>query len=194
MHAGAVPTSSSDALRRVLAISGSTRAGSSNTALCRTAARCAPAGVEVVVFEGLATLPHFDPDDDHDPLPPAVADLRAAIEGAEAVLICTPEYAGTLPGSMKNLLEWTVGSTVMTGKATAWVNVSPDPHRGARALAALATVLGYVQADVITDACTHVPLARESIGADGLASEVATRAAITAVLTTLLAADGPDPA
>ena len=178
----------------MLAISGSTRAGSSNTALCRTAARCAPAGVEVVVFEGLAALPHFDPDDDHDPLPPAVADLRAAIEMADAVLICTPEYAGTLPGVMKNLLEWTVGATVMTGKATAWVNVSPDPRRGAGALATLATVLGYVQAAVVDGACLHVPLTREGIGADGLITDPATRAAITAVLTTLLAADGPDPA
>ena len=150
--------------------------------------------MEVVVFEGLAALPHFDPDDDHDPLPPAVADLRAAIEMADAVLICTPEHASTLPGSMKNLLEWTVGTTVMTHKPAAWVNVSPDPHRSAGALAALATVLGYVQAAVVDDACAHLPLTREGIGADGLATEPSARTAITAVLTTLLAMDRQDPA
>ena len=178
----------------MLAITGSTRAASSNTALCRTARRCAPHGAEVVVFEGLAALPHFDPDDDHDPLPPAVAGLRATIERVDAVLVCTPEYAGTLPGSMKNLLEWTVGATVMTGKPTAWVNVASDSGRGDGALAALASVLGYVQAAVVDDACVHVPVTRESVGADGLVTDPATRAAITAVLTTLLAATPTEPA
>ena len=182
------------AVLRVLAITGSTRAASTNTALCRTAARCAPHGAEVTVFDGLATLPHFDPDDDHALLPPAVADLRAAIERADALLICTPEYAGTLPGSMKNLLDWTVGATVMTGKPVAWVNVASGPGRGAGASATLATVLGYVQAAVVDEACAHVPIARGDVGADGLVTDPATLAAITDALTALLAAARAAPA
>ena len=178
----------------MLAITGSTRSASMNTALCRTAAACAPTGVEVTVYEGLARLPHFDPNDDHEPLPPAVAGLRAAIEAADAVLFCTPEYAGALPGSMKNLLDWTVGATVMTGKPVAWVNVSPDARRGSGALAELATVLGYVQATVVKQACTHVPITRESIDADGVVTDPATLAAINGVLSALLAAQQPDPA
>lgn len=174
----------------MLAISGSTRSASANTALCSTAVACAPPGVAVTVFEGLAGLPHFNPDDDHEPLPPAVAGLRAAIEGCDAVLFCVPEYAGALPGSMKNLLDWTVGATVMTSKAVAWVNVSPDPRRGAGALAELAVVLGYVQAEVITGACAHVPLTREMLDDHGMVSDPAARAAITDTISALLTARG----
>ena len=72
----------------------------------------------------MTDLPHFNPDDDHDPLPHAVADLRARIGAADAVLICTPEYAGALPGTFKNLLDWSVGGPEMYGKPVAWVNAS----------------------------------------------------------------------
>ena len=109
-------------------------------------------------YEGLASLPAFNPDDDHDPLPPAVADLRQQIAAADAVLFCTPEYAGLLPGSLKNLLEWTVGGVEMNGKPTAAINVAA-PGRGDGAQRSLATVLGYVTAAVIEPACQHIPLA-----------------------------------
>jgi NAD(P)H-dependent FMN reductase len=74
-------------LSSVLLISGSTRAASTNSALVRTAAASAPDGVDAVVYDGLAGLPHFNPDDDHDPLPPVVAALRAAIAAALAALV-----------------------------------------------------------------------------------------------------------
>jgi chromate reductase, NAD(P)H dehydrogenase (quinone) len=171
---------------RILLISGSTRGASTNSALVRTAALCAPPALETVVYEGLTELPHFNPDDDDgDALPPAVAELRTAIESSDAVLFCTPEYAGTLPGSVKNLLDWTVGGTVMTDKPVAWVNAAADPRRGGGAHVTLATVLGYVQARVIDDACRSVPVAPESIGADGLIADEPTRAAISDTLTAL---------
>ena len=175
-------------MTRVLLISGSTRSASTNTALLRTAADCAPDGMATTLYDGLATLPHFNPDDDHEPLPPAVAGLRAAIAASDAVLFCTPEYAGTLPGSMKNLLDWTVGGTVMTDKPVAWVNAAADGRRGGGAHATLATVLGYVQARIVEDACRHVPVARDAIGTDGLIADDATRSAIAGALTTLAAA------
>ena len=100
---------------RVLLISGSTRNGSANTAALITAAALAPAGVTPVSYGGLAGLPAFNPDDDGDRLPPAVVALRREIGAAAAVLFCTPEYAGTLPGSLKNLLDWTVGGGEMDG-------------------------------------------------------------------------------
>jgi len=98
-------------LRRVLMVSGSLRHGSTNTAMLETARACAPDGVEAVLYEGLDALPHFNPDDDVEPLHPAVAELRAAIDAADALLFSTPEYAGALPGSFKNLLDWTIGGT-----------------------------------------------------------------------------------
>ncbi|HEX3335862.1 MAG TPA: NAD(P)H-dependent oxidoreductase [Jatrophihabitans sp.] len=177
---------------RILLISGSTRGPSTNSALVRTAALCAPPGVSAVVYDGLAELPHFNPDDDRDPLPPAVAELRSAIAASSALLFCTPEYAGTLPGSFKNLLDWTVGGTEIAGKAVAWVNAAADPRRGTGATATLRTVLGYVQARVVEDACRHVPVPSESVR-EGEIGDDATRTAIREVLATLAgAATAPD--
>jgi chromate reductase, NAD(P)H dehydrogenase (quinone) len=170
---------------RILLISGSTRAGSTNSALVRTAALCAPPEVTTVVYPGIDVLPHFNPDLDVAPLPPTVVRLRAAIAAADAVLFCTPEYAGTLPGSMKNLLDWTVGGTVLTDKPVAWVNAAADSRRGGGAHATLATVLGYVQASIVEAACRHVPVPRESVGEDGLIHDDATRAAIRDALAAL---------
>lgn len=171
---------------RVLAVSGSTRSASTNTALCHTAPLCAPLGVEVSVFDDCAVLPHFNPDEDHEPLPAPVAGLRKAIADADAVLFCTPEYAGTLPGSLKNLLDWTVGGTEFTGKPTAWVKVAADARRGEGAHATLAIVLGYVQAEVIASACRHIPISREMVGPDGLVADPAAREAISNTLRAML--------
>jgi NAD(P)H-dependent FMN reductase len=173
---------------RILLISGSTRSASTNSALVRTAAAFPPDDVVPTAYAGLAELPHFNPDDDVDPLPSTVAELRAAIAAAEAVLFCTPEYAGTLPGSMKNLLDWTVGGTEMTDKPVAWVNAAADSRRGGGAHTTLATVLGYVQARLVSDACVDVPVSRDAIGAEGLIEDETTRAAIHAALTALAAA------
>ena len=175
-------------MTRLLLISGSTRSASTNSAFVRTAAAFPPEGVEVVADEALASLPHFNPDDDADPLPPAVAALRQAIADADGVVFCTPEYAGTLPGSFKNLLDWCVGGTEITGKPVAWIGVAADPRRGAGAHATLSTVLGYVQARLVAEACASVPIARESVGTDGFVADPATREAITAALATFAAA------
>ncbi|MGH4034433.1 NADPH-dependent FMN reductase [Actinomycetota bacterium Odt1-20B] len=143
----------------VLLLSGSLRSGSSNEAVLRAAQEAAPEGVRTVRYAGLGGLPHFNPDDD-DPegtgrLPAPVAELRAAIAAADALLICTPEYAGTLPGSFKNLLDWTVGGTEICDKPTAWVNAAA-PGRGGGAEATLRTVLGYTGADIVADACVRL--------------------------------------
>src|SRR5437879_6500078 len=137
----------------ILLLSGSLRAGSSNEAVLRTAyAVASSAQVGTVLYDGLAELPHFNPDDDADPLPASVAGLRAAIEQAAGILICTPEYAGTLPGSFKNLLDWTVGGTEICDKPVAWVNAAA-PRRGGGAEATMRTVLGYTGADIVESAC-----------------------------------------
>jgi len=129
---------------RVLLISGSTRAGSTNTAVLRTAAAVAPPGLTTVMYGGLADLPAFNPDDDHEPLHPAVADLRRQMGVADAVLFCTPEYAGALPGSFKNLLDWSVGEG-MYDKPAAWLNVSTvaAPTAGADAHASSGAMSGW---------------------------------------------------
>jgi chromate reductase len=171
---------------RVLLISGSTRRGSANTAAVATAAALAPAGVTPVVYGGLADLPAFNPDHDGDLLPPAAAALRGEIAAAAAVLFCTPEYAGTLPGSLKNLLDWTVGGGEMYGKPVAWLNVAA-PGRGAGALATLASVLSYVGAVVIEAACRDIPVPRTTVTSDGMVSDPGFTWLIAEVWAALLA-------
>lgn len=127
--------------------------------MLRTAAAVAPEGITTTLFDGLADLPAFNPDDDYDPLHPAVAKLRTAIAAAEAILFCTPEYAGALPGSFKNLLDRTVGGPEMDGQPVARLNVSSiaAPTGGADAHASLAKVMGYLNARVIEPACRRIP-------------------------------------
>lgn len=175
--------------RRVLLVSGSTRTMSANTALCRTATLCAPPGVTAICYPDIAALPHFNPDDDRDPLPSAVVGLRTSIAAADGVLFCTPEYAGTLPGSFKNLLDWTVGGTELTGKPVGWMRAAADPGRGEGAHATLATVLGYVQAVVVEAACRHVAVASGTVGPDGIIVDPGVRAGIARTLTALFRTD-----
>lgn len=174
---------------RLLLISGSLRAGSANTALLRTAQAVAPADVEALVYTGLAALPHFNPDDDRAPLHPAVAALRSQVGQADALLFCTPEYAGALPGSFKNLLDWLVGGEETYGKPAAWVNVSSpaSPTGGRDAHASLRKVLRYASLPTVEEACVRLPLTRADVGEDGLLLGPEVRASVAGVLQVLAA-------
>ena len=171
---------------RILLISGSTRHGSGNTAALRTVQAMAPDGITAEMYEGLAALPAFNPDEDQQPPGPA-AELRARIAAADALLFCTPEYAGTLPGSLKNLLDWTVGGGEIYGKPVGWVNVAVG-GRGSGAEEHLAMVLRYVGAVAVERACVRVPVPREAVGPDGIITDPEIRTALGAALTTLAGA------
>jgi hypothetical protein len=112
---------------RILAVSGSLRAASSNTALLGATRALAPEGVEITLYDGLATLPHFNPDlDDLDAgtAPPEVANFRALLEASDGVLISSPEYAHGVPGAMKNAIDWVVSSGEIYEKPVALFNAS----------------------------------------------------------------------
>jgi NAD(P)H-dependent FMN reductase len=172
---------------RILLVSGSLRARSTNTAALRTAAELAPPDVEAVLYDGLAGLPHFNPDDDGDALPASVSEMREAVRAATAVLFSTPEYAGALPGSLLNFLDWTIGDDVRGSiyeKSVAWINVSV---RGADlAHESLRTVLGYAHADIVEDACRRVPVTSAHVGEDGLIRDEAVRTELVAAVQALL--------
>jgi NAD(P)H-dependent FMN reductase len=172
----------------VLLISGSLRGASTNSALVRTAAAVAPAGMTASVYEGMAELPHFNPDDDEEgeQVPVAVAALREQLGAADAVLFSTPEYAGALPGSFKNLLEWTVGGHEIYELPAAWVNAAA-PGRGENADESLRKVLGYVGADIAEEAVVRITVPHRTVGSDGLVDDDALRRQIAAVLGTLVA-------
>jgi chromate reductase, NAD(P)H dehydrogenase (quinone) len=168
----------------LLLISGSLRDGSTNTALLRTAQAI---DADTELYEGMRALPHFSPDDDDEDLPAAVRDLRAATGRAEALLVCTPEYAGALPGSFKNLLEWLVGGGEAYRKPIAWINVSGPaaPSGGADAHDSLRKVVGYLSMEVVEAACVRIPVARDAIGADGLIADPAIREPLALALAAL---------
>jgi chromate reductase len=169
---------------RILLVSGSTRSQSTNTAALRTAQAVAPDGVTTVLYEALADLPAFTPDADPEDPHPAVAELRQSLTASDAVLFCTPEYAGTVPGSFKNALDWTVGTGELYEKPVAWITVAAA-GRGVGAEATLRTVLGYVAARVIEAACVRIPVPRDQVGPDGELTADEIRAQIAGVLTTM---------
>jgi chromate reductase len=142
---------------RVLLISGSTRAGSSNTMALRALHDLDHPGVKTDLYQDLSKMPVFVPD--LAPVPAEVVDLLAQLSAADAVLFATPEYAGGLPGALKNLLDWTVGGGQLYGKLVAWLDVA-NPGRGAGARDQLRTVLGYVAARIVEPACVHINLDR----------------------------------
>jgi chromate reductase len=168
----------------LLLISGSLRDGSTNTALLRTARAIDP---DTELFEAMGSLPHYSPDDDGDDLPAAVRELRAATDRAEALLVCTPEYAGALPGSFKNLLEWLVGGGEAYRKPIAWINVAgpASPTGAADAHDSLRKVVGYLSMEVVEDACVRIPVARDAIGDDGLVADAGIRERLVAALAAL---------
>jgi NAD(P)H-dependent FMN reductase len=146
----------------------------------------APDGIECHIYAGLAALPAFNPDEDQHPLHREVARLRDAIHGAHAIIFSTPEYAGALPGSLKNLLDWTIGDDQngsIYNKPVCWLNASP---RGADAAhEELHRVLGYAHARIIDAACAHVAVTATMIGADGLIEDRSCRVALTFALAAL---------
>jgi len=147
--------------------------------------------VEVDLYDRLALLPHFNPDDDAEPLDPEVVDLRARIDAADAMLFSTPEYAGALPGSFKNLLDWTVGGTEIDDTPVAWINCSTAPQGAASAHDSLRTVLGYVGAAVVEAACVHVPVPRQAVDAEGRIGDPGLRAQIAAAVARVLSVHPP---
>ena len=136
---------------QVLGIVGSLGARSSNLTLLETAASVAPDGIEVVLYTGLGDLPHFDPDIDPDDAPSAVHELRRAIAASDAVLIAAPEYGHSLPGVLKNAIDWLIGSGELERKVVAITASVPHSERGRQGLAALRQTLGAVRAVIVSD-------------------------------------------
>lgn len=170
-------------------ISGSTRASSTNAAVVRTLAELLGDAIRPMPYLAMAQLPHFNPDDDVEPLPPEVVRLRALISDADAILFCTPEYAGGLPGSFKNLLDWTVGGVEIVDKPVGWINASSSPTGAEGAHRALGVVLGYTGASVVDAACVRVPVPRGAVDAEtGRIADPLVRERISEAARTLVSA------
>src|SRR5690242_6871712 len=149
-------------------ICGSLRARSSNAALLDAVSLLAPAGVEVQRYDGLASLPPFNPDDDVEPAPAAVRSLRACVASADALVISSPEYAHGVPGVLKNALDWLVSGVEIFQKPVALLNPSP----GSRfAHPQLMETLRTMSATIVDDACITLPLAGRRLDGEGRSEE-----------------------
>ena len=172
---------------RVLAVSGSLRRDSYNTALLRAAAEVAPQGVEVERYEGLASLPPYDADSDVGAGPPAVQDLRERIAAADALLIATPEYNGSIPGLLKNAVDWAsrpLPGSSLGGKTVAVIGASTGQYGGMWAQTELRKSLGVAGARVLENGVA-VPKAQERFDHEGTLLDVALRDQLAALLATL---------
>jgi NAD(P)H-dependent FMN reductase len=155
---------------RILAVSGSLRAASSNTALLEAARALAPEGVEITLYDGLATLPHFNPDLDGldaGTAPPEVANFRVRLEASDGVMISSPEYAHGVPGAMKNAIDWVVSSGEIYDKPVALLNASMG---ATHAYQSLAETLRTADADIVWEASVRVGLSTNRIDEAGIVS------------------------
>ncbi len=137
---------------RALGISGSLRRDSYNSALLRAAAERLPAGAELVEWERLGEIPPYDADLEAESVPAVVAELRQAVREADAVLLATPEYNHSLPGQLKNALDWIsrpAGQSALNGKPAAAIGASTGVFGAVWAQAEARKVLGAIGARVV---------------------------------------------
>jgi NAD(P)H-dependent FMN reductase len=174
-------------MTRILLITGGTSEGSLHTAALRTAVRFAPAGLTTTLYDGLRGLPAFVPGE--QPVPAAVARLRGEVEAAGALLFSTPEYAGSLPGSLKNLLDWLVDGGDLNGKPAAWLSVAA-PGQDESALTALQTALSFGNARLLRPACIRVPLDPAAVDAEGMVTDPQLHQAVQDILQSLVRSAG----
>jgi len=167
----------------VLAISGSLRKASINSAFCRAAARLAPGPMQVSVFMGMGSLPLFNPDLEAHP-PSAVQNFRMAVSRADALIIASPEYAHGISSVMKNALDWLVSHEGTVYKPIALVNTSPRAHH---AYGALREVLQTMSTHLVADACVTMPLLGECVTEKAMLSDPDVRRIIEASLAALAA-------
>lgn len=141
-------------MKRILCFSGSTRAGSTCMALIEAIAERHKNQADFVMYGGLQSLPHFDPNAEDSDLPVAVLELRAAVASSDAVLFCTPEYVFSVPAILKNAIEWCVASTVFSEKPTAMIVAS---GAGANTFESLALILKTIQCRISAATMLHLP-------------------------------------
>jgi chromate reductase len=173
-------TSKEPGTAEILAISGSLKSGSVNSAVLRAAAAAARDGVAVTVDDSVRGLPHFDPDLEAAP-PEPVCRFRARCESAAGILLSVPEYAFGIPGAFKNALDWTVGSGSLYGKPVTVLSVAA-PGRGGHVRDALELVLGVLGADVLL---RSLPVGRDDRDADGEIASSRVTDELRAVVTEL---------
>jgi chromate reductase len=174
---------------RILGIAGSLRSGSYNRQLLSAAQQLAPSGVEIVVFDALAELPHYDPDLDTADVADIVSRFRREVAEADGLLLVTPEYNGSVPGALKNAIDWLSrprGEAALAGKPVSITGTSTGQYGGLWAQSDLKKIVGIAGARVV-GAELPVPSAGSAFGDDGSLTDSVQRRRVTEQLTELAA-------
>ena len=174
---------------RVLGIVGSLRPGSHNRKLLLAASELFPPDLEFEIWDGLKAVPPYDEDDDVEPAPAAVAQLRAAIAGADAILFATPEYNSSIPGQLKTAVDWAsrpIATAALRNKPVAVIGASTGMFGAVWAQAELRKVLARAGARVL-EGELPVPLAASQFDEEGRLSDEELRARLAEVAERLVA-------
>lgn len=167
--------------QKILAICGSTRQQSTNLSLLNAIATLYYE-VDIKIYKSIALIPHFNPDFDNENLPEEVARFRTLIKEADGVLICTPEYAMGVPGTLKNAIDWTVSSAEFSGKPTALITASSVGQKGH---AALMETLNVIEADIPESRQLIISFVKTKVKNDAI-TDAATLQSVQNVMNSLL--------
>ena len=169
--------------KKILAISGSTRADSVNLHILQAIAEMYKETLDCIIYNEIDQLPHFNPDLDIEPFPASVEKFRKQIQDADAVIICTPEYVFSLPGSFKNAIEWTVSTTVFTDKPAALITASSS---GQKAHEALNLVMLTVGVKLAPNGSLLIQAPKTKLNKAGEITDATTLQAIRALMDSLV--------
>jgi chromate reductase, NAD(P)H dehydrogenase (quinone) len=169
--------------KKIFAICGSIRSQSANLSIIQYVADVLSNEVEMEIYKDLAVLPHFNPDLDKDRAPEIVEILRDKIRNADGVLICTPEYVFSLPGVVKNAIEWCVSTTIFSEKPVALITASAS---GAKAHESLELVMKTIYADLTEETQLLIQGAKGKIDNEGRITDAATAESLKKLATAFL--------
>jgi chromate reductase len=158
-------------MKKVLALCGSTRTQSANLGIIRYVEKILSGEVQLEIFNELSALPHFNPDLDNDNVPEIVERFREKIRNADGILICTPEYVFSLPGVLKNAIEWCVSTTMFSEKPVALITASAS---GTLAHESLQLVMKTIYADLRKETQLLIQGAKGKVDNNGIISHSAT--------------------
>ena len=165
---------------KILAISGSLRANSSNAIILEAIKKMVPEKIEFLIYKGIAGLPHFD---DAEQVPITVSAWRKSLQEADAVVICSPEYAFGIPGSLKNALDWTVGSGELVNKPLALITAATG---GEKAHAAWLQIFTALSAKIPEGCALLISYVRSKLNAAGEISDTTTFDAVKKLIENLV--------
>ena len=168
--------------KKILAISGSTRLSSSNLLLIKAVIDLSADDLDIKIFQGLSEIPHFNPDLDKDNPPDNVIEFRRQLKEADGILICTPEYAMGVPGTLKNAIDWTVSSGEFSHKPVALITASSVGQKGHLSLL---ETLKVIEADIPEESRLLIPFIQTKINSEGKITDVEILAQVKELISSL---------